>query len=228
MRFALAGFLSVLCLALAAGCGGPADDTPAARVSDPAAKEAASAPTEAAPVLEAPVEPVALSGAKVFVLTDQTGIGFEGSKVTGPHVGGFAKFDGTVTIPDGEAEGAEIKINIDLTSLFSDDANLTRVLKSADFFDVEQFPSSTFESTVVKATETGYEITGNLDLHGVTKSLTFPAVINVSEDSLTAEAEFTINRQDFGLKYKGAFKGIADNVIRDKVLILLDVEADLQ
>lgn len=213
--------LSALALVLVTGCSeDPAKDKPKAVVGDAVEPEPVPA-NEKAGTPRAPAS-------KVYTLTDYTSIGFEGSKVTGPHVGGFGTFEGTVTVPGGVAEEARIEVVIDLTSLYSDDASLTRVLKSADFFDVEEFPYATFRSTAIRAADSGYRITGNLDLHGVKKSIIFPAEISLVDGELTAEAEFTIDRQDFGLRYKGAFQGIADNMIRDEVLILLDVEAKSQ
>jgi polyisoprenoid-binding protein YceI len=58
-------------------------------------------------------------------------------------------------------------------------------------------------------------------LHGVTKSITFPATINVTPDAATVESTFSVNRKDFGLNYPGA----ADNAIRDNVVLTLHVHA---
>ena len=67
----------------------------------------------------------------------------------------------------------------------------------------------------------GYEVTGNLELHGVTKSITFPATIVVEDGRITAEAEFFIRRTDFGILYPGK----PDDLIRDEVVIRLDLIA---
>jgi polyisoprenoid-binding protein YceI len=97
-------------------------------------------------------------------------------------------------------------------------------LKSADFFDAEKFPKATFVSTSVKpggeknATHT---VTGNLTMHGVTKSISFPATIRLAPGSAEADAEFAINRKDFGIMYPGA----SDDLIRDDVLIKLTIRA---
>ena len=66
-----------------------------------------------------------------------------------------------------------------------------------------------------------HTITGNLTLHGVTKSITFPATIAVSPEAITVDGTFSINRKDFGINYAGA----ADNLIRDEVVLTLKVRA---
>ena len=91
--------------------------------------------------------------------------------------------------------------------------------------DVEKFPKATFNSTKIVHDASGsadaYTVTGNFDLHGVKKAITFPATIQVSQDDVTVKSEFTINRKDFGIMYAGK----ADDLVRDGVVIRLDIKA---
>ena len=64
-------------------------------------------------------------------------------------------------------------------------------------------------------------MTGNLELHGVKKAITFPATITVTADSVSMESEFAFDRADFGITYPGP----ADNLIRDEVVLKLSVHA---
>jgi polyisoprenoid-binding protein YceI len=64
-------------------------------------------------------------------------------------------------------------------------------------------------------------VTGNLQLHGVTKSITFPATIVVTPGAINVDGTFAINRKDFGINYAGA----ADNLIRDEVVLTLKIRA---
>jgi polyisoprenoid-binding protein YceI len=117
-----------------------------------------------------------------------------------------------------------VTITIDTASVTTDTPDLTKHLRTADFFDVARFPQATFESTEIKAGgEKGasHTVTGNLQLHGVTKSITFPATIVVSPGVITVDSTFAINRKDFGINYAGA----ADNLIRDEVVLTLKVRA---
>ena len=112
-----------------------------------------------------------------------------------------------------------------MDSITTDAADLTKHLKTADFFDVAKFPQATFVSTAIKAGgEKGasHTITGNLTMHGVTKAVTFPATINVTPDVATVDSTFSINRKDFGINYAGA----QDNLIRDDVVLTLRIRAN--
>ena len=60
---------------------------------------------------------------------------------------------------------------------------------------------------------------GNLNLHGVTKSITFPATITAEPGAVTVNSTFALNRKDFGINYAGG----ADNLIRDEVVMTLKV-----
>jgi polyisoprenoid-binding protein YceI len=195
-------FLCLLSLA-AFGCADPTADKPKAEVEAPA---------------PAP-EPVA--GGVVLPLAEGTTLGFVGSKVTGSHEGGFNTFAGNVTVADNDLTQSSISLTIDTTSIWTDTENLTGHLKSPDFFDVAKFPQASFTSTEIRQEAEGYTMVGNLDLHGVTKSISFPASIEMTDGMVKATAEFAIKRFDFAIEYKGK----ADNLIRDDVLIKLNVIA---
>ncbi len=77
-------------------------------------------------------------------------------------------------------------------------------LKSADFFDVSEHPTSTFELTeLTKDTAGGatHIITGNLKLRGVEKSVSFPANVTLGKEEVKTVAEFTIARRAWGINY---------------------------
>ncbi len=237
-----AGLLPVLAM----GCANPADDAPDAVVQE-AAPEPAPEPEAAA---EATVyelsedSKIGFVGAKVTGTHDGGFETFEGtvsvtdgtpegssvavtidtvpSKVSKPPSWEPVTFEGTVSVTGGTPEGSSVAVTIDTTSLWSDNERLTGHLKSADFFDVETYPTASFTSTEIAANEDGtYTLTGNLDLHGVTKQISFPANIEVSDSGFTATAEFSINRMDFEIVYPGK----PDDLIRDDVLIKLDLKS---
>jgi polyisoprenoid-binding protein YceI len=122
---------------------------------------------------------------------------------------------------NGDPERSTVNVTIDATSLWTPKERLTGHLKSPDFFDVATYPSATFTSTAIARDGDHYAVTGNLTLHGVTKSITFPATIEVTDSGVHAQAEFAIKRFDFGI----AFKGAADDLIRDDVLVRFDLHA---
>ncbi|WP_437485461.1 YceI family protein [Sorangium sp. So ce1014] len=201
---------AALALSLA-GCEDPTKDKPKATVSAAAPAQAqAAAPT-------GPAEALPLDAAA-------STIGFVGSKVTGKHEGKFEKISGSITLAGGKAEGGKLSIEADTASVKSDAEKLDGHLKSPDFFDVEKFPKATFTSSQIKAGgENGatHTITGELDLHGVKKTITFPATIAEGADAVSGNAEFVINRKDFGIVYPGK----QDDLIRDDVLLKLSLKA---
>jgi polyisoprenoid-binding protein YceI len=147
-----------------------------------------------------------------------------GAKVTKKHDGTLGTFSGTIQLVDQNIEKSSVTAEIDVGSLNADDPKLTGHLKSPDLFDVAKFPKAKFVSTSVKAGgEKGatHTVTGNLELHGVTKSISFPATIKVQGDSVEADAEFGINRKDFGVVYPG----MPDDLIKDEILIKLQIRA---
>ncbi len=78
-------------------------------------------------------------------------------------------------------------------------------LRTPDFFNVKQFPTLTFESTEVKPIKDGYQVTGNLTLHGVTRSVTFPLVGGRKAEFPKGvqrtgySTELSIKRSEFGM-----------------------------
>lgn len=209
MKIAL---LSALLITVAVGCNDPTKDKPKAVTGEAVAQTGAGAKA-------APANAVTYS----FDNTSSK-VGFVGAKVTGKHEGGFGTFKGTTKIADNMPENGSVTVEIDTGSVTSDSEKLTGHLKSPDFFDTEKFPKAKFESTSVKKggeKDATHTITGNLTLHGVTKSITFPAKISASADAVTVNAEFGINRKDFNINYPGK----ADDLIKDEVLIKLDIKA---
>lgn len=200
-----AGVMAALALA---GCADPAENTPDAEVTE--------STTPAATMEEAPKPEGTL-----YTFTPASTIGFVGSKVTGSHTGGFKQFSGTITLPGEDLTQASIEANIDMTSVYSDADDLTKHLMSADFFEVETYPEAKFMSTGIVKDGEAYKVTGDFTLHGVTKSITFPATLGMADGKVTAQAEFDINRKDFGIEYPGK----PDDLIRDNVVIQLAIEA---
>lgn len=186
---------------------------------DPAADTSKARTGEAAQV----ASPTSAQGQKYLITPQNSKIEFVGSKVTGKHDGSFGDFSGHIDHA-GNLENSSVSITIKTDSITTDTPDLTKHLKTADFFDVAKYPEATFVSTAIKpGGENGatHTVTGNLTLHGVTKAVTFPATINVTPDEATVESSFSINRKDFGINYAGA----ADNLIRDDVVLKLHVRA---
>jgi polyisoprenoid-binding protein YceI len=211
------GFAAIAGLALTltlGGCRSEIDDKAAATVDEP--KAAAAAPASPAP---APAP-----GTHVAVTRESSRIEFVGAKVTKDHTGGFSEFTGSLAWLDGKASSVEFEIVME--SIFTDSPKLTAHLKTPDFFDVATHPKATFRSTSIAEAPAddknaaSHMISGTLTMRGTEKPITFPVRVTSDATGLTAKAEFTINRQEWGVAYKGA----PDNLIKDDVLIRLDMK----
>ncbi|MCB9781241.1 MAG: YceI family protein [Alphaproteobacteria bacterium] len=196
-------------LALTA-CESELDDKTAAEVTPVTEAAPADAPV-AAP---AEARTVSFDGAS-------SKLEWVGAKVTRDHKGGFKDFRGTAKLAGDRL--SDIDVEIDTASVFSDSDKLTGHLKDADFFDVAQFATATFKSSAVEPAQGDggtHKITGVLDFHGVENQLTFPADIQFMPDgSAKLAAEFTIDRQEWGVMYPGK----AEDLIKNEVLVKLDV-----
>jgi polyisoprenoid-binding protein YceI len=87
--------------------------------------------------------------------------------------GRFNDFSGAFSIDPDDAGKCTFELTIKTKSVDTNNKARDNHLQSGDFFDVKQFPTITFKSTGVKAIKDGYEVTGDLTLHGETKSITF-------------------------------------------------------
>lgn len=196
----------------AVACEDPAKDKAKATVSEVKTQ----APQAAAPA--------AAAAESLAIDAQASKIEFVGSKVTGKHEGSFPSFSGKIEFLPEKLEASKLNVTIDTTSLKTDDEGLTGHLMKADFLDVEKFPKATFETSSIKpGGENGatHTVEGTLELHGVKKTISFPATVKVADDAVTAKSEFSINRKDFGISYPGK----ANDLIRDDVLIKLDIRA---
>jgi polyisoprenoid-binding protein YceI len=209
MRSYLTTLIVIIVAALTYGCANPAANKPKATVANAAPESNSAKP----------------AGTETLIISpDNSKVEFVAAKVTRSHNGSFKQFTGAIDLVKNNVEGSRVTIDIEAGSVVTDEDQLTGHLKTADFFDVAKYPKATFTSTKIEPSNAGgatHNVTGNFELHGVKKSITFPATIQVAPDSVSVNAEFAINRKDFGLLYPGK----ADDLIRDGVVIKLTVKA---
>jgi len=196
-------------LAALAGCAkNPAEDVPKADVGAASNATASSASPSGA-------------GKTYAFGPNGSSVEFVGSKVTGSHKGGFKQFAGELNVVNGKVADTGNKVVINTTSLWADNDRLTGHLKSPDFFDVAKNPTATFVTSTVTTTPSNSIVAGNLTLHGVTKHISFPAKVQVSDQAVDVSAQFFVNRFDFEMKYPGK----ADDLIRKEVVLNLKLKA---
>lgn len=144
--------------------------------------------------------------------------------------GHFKSFDATVETEGEELENAEIHFEADAESVFTGVDQRDNHLRSDDFFNAEEYPKLTFDSTSFKKTgDDEYELNGNLTIRDVTKPVTLNVVhggtiVDQNGDTKAGfEVTGKINRKEFGLKWNGVTE--AGNVIvSDDVKLNLNVQ----
>jgi polyisoprenoid-binding protein YceI len=119
--------------------------------------------------------------------------------------GRFDDFSGAFTINPDDPGKCAFGLTIKADSIDTNNKKRDDHLRSPDFFNVKQFPAIAFKSTAVKAAKDGYQVTGDLTLHGVTKPVSFTLVGGKKAEFPKGmprtgfATELTIKRADFGI-----------------------------
>ena len=142
--------------------------------------------------------------------------------------GRFGAFSGSVTITPNPLE-SHLEASVDLGSVDTSDVARDEHLRGADFFDVENFPTMTLKSTKIVEKSGDYELTGDLTIKGVTRSVTFELEFEgTGQDPWGAtkagfSAETEINRKEWGLEWNVALEA-GGVLVGEKVKIQLDIQ----
>lgn len=86
--------------------------------------------------------------------------------------GRFNDFSGTFVIDKDDPSKSSFALDIKVASVDTNNEKRDEHLRAPDYFNAKQFPTLSFKSTKVKATDAGFDVTGDLTLHGVTKPVT--------------------------------------------------------
>jgi polyisoprenoid-binding protein YceI len=160
---------------------------------------------------------------------------WKGTKPTGSfHEGTVALKEGSLTVENGLLTSGEFVI--DMNTIKNTDLKdegkrgyLVKHLSSADFFEVEKYPTAKFVITSSEKVEDKLQVTGNLTVKDVTKSITIPATVVENEGVVNFKSDtFKINRADFNVKYKSksffSIKELKDKVIDDLIGMSFEVK----
>jgi polyisoprenoid-binding protein YceI len=146
--------------------------------------------------------------------------------------GRFDKITGTLNLDDKNPTKSTIELTIDATTIDTHEPKRDGHLKSPDFFDVAKFPTITFKSTKIeKAGKAKFKVTGDLNMHGVTKPATLmvegpsPKMKNMMGSySSGVSATGKINRKDWGLTWNKPLEAAGGVLVGDEVTINVDLE----
>jgi polyisoprenoid-binding protein YceI len=145
--------------------------------------------------------------------------------------GQFTAVTGVATLDETDVTKSRIEATIDAASINTRDVQRDAHLKSADFFDVEKFPTLTFKSKrVARAGAEELAVTGDLTIHGVTREVTFdvegptlPAKDPWGNTRVGISATTKISRKDYGLTWNAGLE-TGGFLVGDDVTVTLDVE----
>ncbi len=219
-------FLLLAASMLFVGCKG--------KTAGDAAKTGAAAGAAAATPSAATTYTVNNTSSKVF---------WVGSKPAGTHNGSIDIADGKLSVADGKLVSGNFTLN--MNSIVNMDMkagegkeDLEAHLKGSEdekadhFFNVKKYPTAAFVITKVDALPAGgdatHNITGDLTIKSTTKSITFPANVNVMGDKISAVTPaFKINRTEWGVNYgsKSVFDDLKDKFIDDNISLNIQLEA---
>jgi polyisoprenoid-binding protein YceI len=169
------------------------------------------------------------------VIIDKSTLTWKGFKPTGSHNGSVGIAKGNINVAGDKLVGGKFKFDLnsivclDMPADNEYNAKLVGHLKSADFFDVAQFPSAVFEITDVKNVDEGkINVSGNLTVKGITKNITVPATFGLANGFASFKSDvFKIDRTEFGIEYKSMklVEMIKDKSIDDLMEMSFDVLA---
>jgi polyisoprenoid-binding protein YceI len=145
--------------------------------------------------------------------------------------GHFAKYTGTVNLDTNDLTRSVVEATIDASSIDTGTPQRDEHLRSADFFDVQQFPELRFKSTrIEKVEEDRYRVLGDLTIRNVTRPITLDVEYGGQardpwgNDRVGFVAKATLDRKDFGLKWNQALEA-GGVLVGDRVEIELEVQA---
>jgi polyisoprenoid-binding protein YceI len=156
---------------------------------------------------------------------EKSSITWVGKKVTGQHNGTINLKEGSLVMAEGKLTGGSFVI--DMTSISNLDmagkdgqGKLEGHLKSADFFNVAEYPTATLtiSNVVHRGVEGSYKVTADLTIKGITKPVKFNTQISEENGMKVAIADITVDRSDYNVRYGSGsfFENLGDKTIYDE------------
>lgn len=216
----LVGVIVLVAVLAPGGCrGSTVADVDAGGGASPSitASAASAAPSASAPPeIDLPTYEVVAADSKATLA---------GTSAAGKYTASFAALSGTLKLNGNQIAGSAFELSLDSASVRADTDAVTDQLKSADLLEADRYPQTTFVSTRLEEAKgdepkATHVITGNLTLHGVLKSMRFPAAIELDGDRLHIAAKVALQRSDFGIV--GA--GKPNDPFPDKARLELDLK----
>jgi len=167
--------------------------------------------------------------------TENSMIEWKGFKPTGSHSGTISISEGSVSVNEGNIESGNFTIEMgsivvtDIPVEEEGNAKLRGHLTSADFFDVEKFPTAKFEVTGISVVEGKTMLSGNLTMKEKTNNISIPVSTSIEGDTMKLTSEtFTIDRSKWNVQYgsKSFFDNLGDKFINDAIELKVTLVAN--
>lgn len=179
------------------------------------------------------VESLNLPDGSFALLTDQSSLAWKASKVKVTHNGTVDVASGNVIVADGEVTEGNMEVTMSTLKNLDQEGKFLEMLethlKSADFFDVTQFPTSTFSVTTVELLNgmvgSNARVDGVLTIKGISQPLSFPAMVVVQDDQIQVSGVATVDRTLYDIKFGSGkfFENLGDGLIDDEFYLDLDL-----
>lgn len=148
----------------------------------------------------------------------------------GQFYGRFNEVAGSFQFDADSEAGPSFDVTIATESVDSAHEGLDRTLKSPNFFNAKEYPSLTFKSTSATKTKDSpetWDVTGDLTMHGVSRTITVPMTMTGMADKGRGikcgfEGVFEVNRSDYGMMF-----GVNNGSLGDQVRVIISLEGDL-
>jgi polyisoprenoid-binding protein YceI len=165
--------------------------------------------------------------------SDHSGVNFTIRHFVSNVSGRFKDFEGLIKYDKANPAASSVNFTIQTKSVDTDNADRDNHLRTPDFFDAEKFPTMTFTSTSVKAVDADtLEVTGDLTMRGVTKTVTVPvdvlgSVKTPKGEKAGFETAFKLDRKEYGIAWNRMLD-TGGAILSDDVKIVISIEADRQ
>jgi polyisoprenoid-binding protein YceI len=119
----------------------------------------------------------------------------------------FKTFNGSIVFDEQNVAASRFDVSIDVASINTGNGMQNKHAKSSDWFDAAKYPSIRFTSSGFQKLGKAYQVTGNLQMHGITKPVSIPFTFKRSGNGGSFEGSFSVNRNDFGIGKPGGEVG---------------------
>ncbi|PWV46956.1 YceI family protein [Chitinophaga sp. S165] len=128
----------------------------------------------------------------------------------------FKTFKGTIAFDEKNLAASNFNVTVDVASINTGNALQNKHAKSDEWFDAAKYPEIKYASKKIVKTATGYQVTGDLEIHGIKKEFSIPFTFKPAGNGATFNGTFKVNRNDFHIGKPG---GDVEDVINVTVAV---------